>query len=941
VHGLYALFRLVLARAIAMPGVLAVRVIGTLLAVTLVAGVSLYSGAMGDAMLQTYLAHDLYNTSYIGTSYIALGDTLKPLSPPAYAALDTFIRHDQGADIGLPLDQLYVRHFTTMAPVYHAIGPRGVPNGPVAGNLPLEYYDNLAQQVVTTAGTVQPMTSDDRMGVAIVISQETARALHAALGDQFVVSLNGHQALTPPLVIRGIFRRKDKGSDFWAINSAQPFMQSLIVSRAGDFVRIAAASTVFSPSYFWRYRTPLGAIHLDSADMLLNNLQRARSKVSTIAQGTEIHTWLDQEINGFQYNYGQLPVILYVLVAPIVLLVLYAITVTTALVLDRQGGEIVLMRSRGATRRQVLAIYILEGGLIGLLAIACGLLLGLPLARLIGATSGFVHFGTGLPVTLRVSPTTILSAVLTAVVGVLVGLGPALGLTRRLMTAYKAEGARANRKPLWQHLYVDLVVLALALYGYSVLHRQGPVSAGAGTAAIAQDPLIGIAPLGFAIAVTLMFSRLLPWLATVSAYLTDRLSSPALRVALQSIARVPRQPMRLVQLLTLTLTMGVFAATVAGVEQSNLADQQRYDAGSTVRLSECRIGIVAGKSVPLTMPVAWHRTLPGARAVSPVLRLEAQDPCSVSSSAAASDNTTDNGTSVSVLGIDPASATNTMWFRSDFAPVPLQTLLGGLVTPGPNALVSRTFLQKTGLHTGDTFTVNLTTNTTLHAVVAAAADYFPTLDPTDQGKPFVVVNLPYLVKASGRFGPNEMWIRTDDNRNVVANLIAAAHARPSSLWKILDYQGIVPPFSASDNPLQAGIYGIVSVGFLIAIGLSLLGFFAYAYLSLQRRLTEFAIVRALGLSPGGLRWLLLSEQFFLLGTGILGGIAAGVLTTVLFLPYLPIAQNTLPPYLVVIPWTAVEAFAGAVLVVFILVLSAHAWMVLRVSLGRVLRLGEA
>jgi len=66
-----------------------------------------------------------------------------------------------------------------------------------------------------------------------------------------------------------------------------------------------------------------------------------------------------------------------------------------------------------------------------------------------------------------------------------------------------------------------------------------------------------------------------------------------------------------------------------------------------------------------------------------------------------------------------------------------------------------------------------------------------------------------------------------------------------------------------------------------------------------------------------------------------------VLTTVLFLPYLPIAQNTVPPYLVIVPWTTVETFAGAVLLVFVLVLSAHASMVLRASLGRVLRLGEA
>jgi putative ABC transport system permease protein len=216
------------------------------------------------------------------------------------------------------------------------------------------------------------------------------------------------------------------------------------------------------------------------------------------------------------------------------------------------------------------------------------------------------------------------------------------------------------------------------------------------------------------------------------------------------------------------------------------------------------------------------------------------------------------------------------------------------------------------------------------------AHYFATLDPNDN--PFMVTNLTYLEKASKSPGPSEVWLATDHNPGVVARLVDQARQWPR---RILDYEGLAPAFSAQDEPLTAGIYGVVSVGFLIAVALALLGFFAYAYLSLQRRLSEFAIVRALGLSSGQLRLLLLFEQFFVVGAGILGGIAAGVLTTKLFLPYLPFATNTVPPFLVVMPWVAVAEFIAAVLVVFLVVLSGHVYMLLRLQLGRVLRLGEA
>ncbi len=136
------------------------------------------------------------------------------------------------------------------------------------------------------------------------------------------------------------------------------------------------------------------------------------------------------------------------------------------------------------------------------------------------------------------------------------------------------------------------------------------------------------------------------------------------------------------------------------------------------------------------------------------------------------------------------------------------------------------------------------------------------------------------------------------------------------------------------------MYGVVSIGFLFALLLALLGLFTYAYLALQRRLGEFAIVRALGLSPAQLRWLLLSEQFFLLGAGVGGGLVGGVLTSRLFLPYMPIASGIIPPFLVTIPWTAIEQFVAVILIAAAPILAAHAWVLMRLQLGHVLRLGE-
>ncbi len=114
----------------------------------------------------------------------------------------------------------------------------------------------------------------------------------------------------------------------------------------------------------------------------------------------------------------------------------------------------------------------------------------------------------------------------------------------------------------------------------------------------------------------------------------------------------------------------------------------------------------------------------------------------------------------------------------------------------------------------------------------------------------------------------------------------------------------------------------------------------YAYLTLQQRLVEFAIVRALGLSARQLQGLLLCEQVVVLAAGVCGGVVTGVLATRLFLPYLPITVDTMPPFVIVLPWLVVGRFILTVLAVSMVVLGLHGGALLRLRLGRVLRLGE-
>jgi hypothetical protein len=106
-----ALVMLAVRRATATPGLPAIRLVGVLVAVTLVAGVSLFSTAMGDAMLQELLRVDPSNAT------IAVSLTGRPLTDAGYGILDGYVRDRESADMALPLSSLYDHHSTATVAV--------------------------------------------------------------------------------------------------------------------------------------------------------------------------------------------------------------------------------------------------------------------------------------------------------------------------------------------------------------------------------------------------------------------------------------------------------------------------------------------------------------------------------------------------------------------------------------------------------------------------------------------------------------------------------------------------------------------------------------------------------------------------------------------------------------------------------------------------------
>jgi ABC-type antimicrobial peptide transport system permease subunit len=137
--------------------------------------------------------------------------------------------------------------------------------------------------------------------------------------------------------------------------------------------------------------------------------------------------------------------------------------------------------------------------------------------------------------------------------------------------------------------------------------------------------------------------------------------------------------------------------------------------------------------------------------------------------------------------------------------------------------------------------------------------------------------------------------------------------------------------------------GALSLGFVVALVFAVIGLAVSAAVSARQRRTEFALLRALGLSSDQLsRWLWL-ENGSVVAISLLFGTALGLLLGWVVLPFVTVTQSAavpFPPVVVEIPWSSILILEVVCSAALLAVLAGLGRVMRRTGLGSVLRMGE-
>jgi putative ABC transport system permease protein len=247
------------------------------------------------------------------------------------------------------------------------------------------------------------------------------------------------------------------------------------------------------------------------------------------------------------------------------------------------------------------------------------------------------------------------------------------------------------------------------------------------------------------------------------------------------------------------------------------------------------------------------------------------------------------------------------YYRDDFADSSLGELMNAL---GSNldGVILPTFLKdKNGIAISDRLAVSLTVGSTSYNrefTVVGFYNYFPTVFPKD--KPTLIVNLESIFNYPEDVEGYLMWLRLKPDADIPFT-IAQIEDRIGVNQAIVTIEGDAAGAVASgqDKPERMGLFGILNVGFFITGLMPGIGFLLYSYASLRRRFIQLGILQAIGLSVRQLIASLVSEQIILMGLSILAGAVIGLVSSVMFVPFLQTGATPgapVPPFLVLIGW---------------------------------------
>ena len=637
-------------------------------------------------------------------------------------------------------------------------------------------------------------------------------------------------------------------------------------------------------------------------------------------------------------------VTLWVLQAPIYILLAAFVFMVSRQILETEEAEISVLKSRGVSGGQILSMYLLQSCLLALAGTAAGVPLGALITQALGSANAFLEFVSRRALPVRVGRETALYALAAAAVSILAMVLPVRRYAKVSIVAQKQKKARRAR-PFWQKAFLDVIALGTALYGLYSFNGQKAQLAERILAGEVPDPLLFLCSSLFIIGAGLVAIRLIPLFVSAVFRVFRRLWSLALYASFLKVLRQRANQDFIMIFLVMTIALGVFNAQTARTINDSAEENTRYVTGADVVLREKWESnadqVAENPSLDLIYyepDYGVYQTMEGAASVCKVFT-DANVSCSVP-----------GGTlkKTLLMAIDTDAFGRTVWFDASLLPHHINEYLNAMAQNARAVLVSANFRDEYGLKLGDVINYWNTDSESTRGIIYGFVDYWPGYAPFTHEKSadgvyretenhLIVANLSQVQDVMG-VRPYSVWVRAKDGAQFLYDYAETSGTR-YAVFEDVDAKIV----EMKNDPMIKSLNGVLTVGFIVALALCFIGFLMYWILSIRQRTLQFGIYRAMGMRMREILTMLLNEQLCISVLSIAVGAAVGHLAAKLYMPLIQIAYASSDSYLPLRTSVDVSDTLRLLVIVAVMLIACMAILftiIRRMKIAQALKLGE-
>lgn len=730
----------------------------------------------------------------------------------------------------------------------------------------------------------------------VICNEECLKTLGMSCGGTYQLQNNFFNSAEPLTVtVVGVFRQSSENDSYWS-ETMENYLNALFIDEdtfLGDYLSTGITTLSGAES---RYSFDYQKMDLNDLNSITAAIEQDEAVYSSA--GMSFSMGIKDILSDYAVRAANLKSMLWILQIPTIVMLAFYLFMVSQLNVEQEKNEIAVFKSRGASSKQIFAIYAMEAGVLGLATFIIAPFIGLLLCNFLGVSNGFLEFVNRTGLAAHLSLEAFIYALVAIVIFFITTMIPIIPASKLSIVKYKQSKAKVVKMALWEKLCIDIILIAGSLVWYYLTARSIRKLFADGTYVSdgTINPLYFVFSTMFIMGAGLLFIRVYPYLLRLIYHIGKRFWSVPQYMAITSVARSQGGRERFLMLfLSVTFALGIFSANTARAINNSRSDRIYYNTGADVVIDAYwRLESVEDESSYVEIDMDEYENLAGVETATRVLRTDARATCG-----------NVNSNDADLMAIEPGKFAKTAWFRNDLLPVHWWNYCSALVDYKAGVLASRSWEEK-GVQLGDVISVKIDGSDSVDLTVLAFVDYWPGIDPTQtvvvddhsgetMTRDFLVCNYNYLRRVT-ELTPYQVWLKLQDGATSEA-LYADIEAKHLKIQRITDSSQLL--IEAKTDPELQGMNGALTLGFVVIMLMTVIGFLIYWIISIRSRTLQFGVLRAMGVTFREVISMLGWEQLLVSLVSIAMGFVIGGIASDMFVPMFRTMYNAadqVPPF---------------------------------------------